>query len=344
VSAPLYLESVSQCPVCDSPKIEFGFVIHYWKENPLRFFICKNCALHFANPMPADRLIADGNNALVKWYGKDREFSHEFRDARQAYLRGRMLAGKLKRWKKKGKLLDIGCNNGFLPLGIRDFSAWEVEGLEISSTMAEFVQSKLGIPTHCGTLETANLPSDTYDFIICHDIIEHVNQPKVFLSELARVLKPGGRLQIITPNAIQDLAFSKRAAKAGMPMTMLLNHINYFSPKALWIALQSHGLKTKTLFCYDIRYAMKDFGLFGLNRPQNVRLGPEMALALALPDKDTLSQWTASRIEELRKHPKVSARYGFFRETLPKFFTIPVPPGLKIGHEIYALAEKTQQG
>ena len=329
-----------QCPICHSPKIAFALVVHYWRENPLRFYRCEDCEAHFANPMPSDEVITQGCNALVKWHGKGRTGEDDFRDARQAYLRGMLLAKKLKRWKRKGTLLDIGCNNGFLPLGVRDHSEWEVHGLEISDEMASFVQNQLKIPTHHGTLEGANLPSGQYDFIICHDIIEHVNQPEKFVSELSRILAPGGRLQIITPNAIQDLAFSKRAYAAGTPMTMLLNHIMYFSPKALQTALERAGLKTRKLHCYDVRYALKDFGVFGLNPPRDIQPGPEMAQALKLPARDELSQWDASRIAELRAHPKVSASYGFFRETLPRAFTLKVPPGFKIGHEIYALAEK----
>jgi SAM-dependent methyltransferase len=170
-----------------------------------------------------------------------------------------------------------------------------------------------------------------------------VNQPRKFLAELARILKPGGRLQIITPNAIQDLSFSKRAYSARMPITMLLNHITYFSPKALAVALARHGLAAKSLHCYDIRYALKDFGVFGLNPPKDIQPGPSMTEALELPEKDNLSQWTPEKIDELRKHRKVSASYGFIRETLPRFFTLPMPPSLRIGHEIYALAEKPNQ-
>jgi 2-polyprenyl-3-methyl-5-hydroxy-6-metoxy-1,4-benzoquinol methylase len=290
--------------------------------------------------MPDHQMISDGNNALVKWYGQGRTFDHDFRDARQAYLRGKLLGKKLNRWKKSGKLLDIGCNNGFLPLGVRDHSSWEVHGLEISDEMARFVENTLKIPTHHGTLENARLPSDTYDFIICHDIIEHVNEPGKFVSELVRILKPGGRLQIITPNAIQDLAFAKRAHQVGTPLTMLLNHIMYFSPKALETALTQAGLKIKKIHCYDIRYALKDFGVFGMNPPRDVKPGPEMLKALKLPERDELSQWDASTIGQLRNHPKVSGFYGFIRETLPKALSVKVPSRLKIGHEIYALAEK----
>lgn len=328
------------CPICDSKDISFFIEIYYWRENPLQFYRCQSCKAHFANPMPNNRLITEGNDALVRWYDQGRNFAQEFRDARHAYLKGRLLADQLSSWKKEGKLLDLGCCNGFLPMAVQDHSQWKAEGIEISHQMSEFINSKIGIRCHQGTLEELQLPENQYDFIICHDLIEHINQPQQFLKEVVRVLKPGGRIQIITPNPLQDLGFAKRAYQKGMPVTMLLNHIMYFSPTALRFALEKAGLRVRKLYCYDVRYALKDFGVFGMGQPKNISLGPSMNEALSLPLKDNLSQWNSENIHKLRTHKKVSRSYGFFKEVLPKWFTLRMPEKFGIGHEVYALAEK----
>src|SRR4051812_33352614 len=104
-----YFDPYDQCPICESPQIQFWIDIYYWRENLLQFFRCRECLACFANPMPAHKMISDGNNALVRWDHKDRTFEHEFRDARQAYLRGKLLGRRLQRWKPNGVLLDIGC-------------------------------------------------------------------------------------------------------------------------------------------------------------------------------------------------------------------------------------------
>ncbi len=337
-----FFPKFERCPICGSDRLRPALTIHYWRENPLAFDDCEACHACFANPMPGDALISRGNDALVRWYQRDRTFAHEFRDARQAYLRGKLLAKKLSRWKEHGRLLDLGCYNGFLPLGVRDTSDWQVEGVEISGTLARFIQEHLALTCHQGTLEELRLPSDHYDFILCHDLIEHINQPQPFLAELARVMKPGGRLQIITPNAVQDLAYAKRAQAQGIPFGMLLNHILYFSTQALRHAVESVGLRVRRLYTYDIRHTPKDLGWFGLGapRPQTVENFPSIQSALAYQEKDLLSEWTSERIEELRHHPRVSLRYGFFRETLPRALTLRVPESVGLGHEIYALVEK----
>jgi 2-polyprenyl-3-methyl-5-hydroxy-6-metoxy-1,4-benzoquinol methylase len=331
------------CPICHSDKITYRLTIHYWRENPLPFFSCSQCEACFAHPMPTTQLISQGNNALVRWYQQGRTFEHEFRDARQAYLRGRMLASRLARWRKKGTLLDLGCYNGFLPLGVRDHSEWEVEGLEISDDLSNFIQEKLKITCHNGTLENLKLPARKYDYILCRDLIEHINEPGKFLQELMRILKPGGRIHLVTPNGKQDLAFAYRASQQGTPITMLLNHILLFSPKTLQTALESVGLRIKKMYCYDVRYTAKDMGWFGLGKPQSISPGPEMAEAMKLPLNSELFQWKPEDIQKLRTHKKVTAAYGFIKHTLPGFFSPKVPAHLALGHEIYALAEKPSE-
>jgi len=328
------------CPICGSEKLTSAFDLHYWRENRLSYSDCQACGATFADPMPSDELISKGNNALVRLYQQGSSPEQEFREARQAYLRGKLLARKLSRWKRKGRLLELGCYHGFFSLGVKENSDWEVEGLEISTELSSFVNDTLGIHCYLGTLEGAKLPDASFDFVVCHDLIEHINQPQVFLKKLSAIMAPGGRVQIITPNARQDLAYARRAFAAGMPITMLLNHIMYFRTGTLKLALQNVGLDPIKLYCYDVRHALKDFGCFGLGKPERGANAPSIEETLKLQEKKALSHWTPEKLKELRHHKKTSLAYGFVKETLPKALTFHMPPRLEIGHEIYALAEK----
>lgn len=51
-----------------------------------------------------------------------------------------------------------------------------------------------------GDIQRLGFPQDTFDTIISCETIEHVPDPAGALGELARVLKPGGRLYLTTPN------------------------------------------------------------------------------------------------------------------------------------------------
>lgn len=335
-----FLDTQTTCPICSSGDITPAFHVNYWRDNVFKYSDCHKCGATFANPMPSDELISKGNDALVRHDQHERTMEQEFREARQAYLRGKLLARKLTHWKRKGKLLELGCYHGFFSLGVRENSNWEVEGLEISTELCSFMKNILGINCYLGTLEKASLPDNHFDFIVCHDLIEHINQPKVFLEKLNSILATGGRVQIITPNAKQDLAFTRRAYASGKPITMLLNHIMYFRTGTMKLALENAGLKPIRLYCYDIRYALRDFGCLGMGKPGDLPTGPSIENTLKLNAKKTLGLWTPQKLDELRHHKKTSLMYGLIKETLPRTFTLHMPYKFEIGHEIYALAEK----
>jgi 2-polyprenyl-3-methyl-5-hydroxy-6-metoxy-1,4-benzoquinol methylase len=44
------------------------------------------------------------------------------------------------------------------------------------------------------------LPSESFDGVVCVEVIEHVTQDHLLVEQIARVLKPGGWLYLTTPN------------------------------------------------------------------------------------------------------------------------------------------------
>ncbi len=58
--------------------------------------------------------------------------------------------------------------------------------------------------------DLAALPfrSETFDIAISSHVAEHLTQPELVFAELSRVLKPGGRLLILTPNRWHYVTFS----------------------------------------------------------------------------------------------------------------------------------------
>ncbi|MEX2236728.1 MAG: class I SAM-dependent methyltransferase [Dehalococcoidia bacterium] len=49
-------------------------------------------------------------------------------------------------------------------------------------------------------------PDNTFDHIVCTEVVEHVPDPRVTLRELWRVLKPGGNLAVSTPATMPERA------------------------------------------------------------------------------------------------------------------------------------------
>lgn len=100
---------------------------------------------------------------------------------------------------ENGKLLDVGCGSGRYLATMRSLD-WDVQGVELSEDGLKVCLAS-GLPVHHGDLKSASFSDDSFDVITVRHVIEHIREPHPFMAELARILKPGGKLIIVTPNS-----------------------------------------------------------------------------------------------------------------------------------------------
>ena len=97
-----------------------------------------------------------------------------------------------------GALLDIGCGSGdFLPVA-RELG-YDARGLEPDEKAVELCRNR-GFSVRQGGLPDTGEPEATYDHVTLTHVIEHVHDPLRSLREIARILKPGGRVWMTYPN------------------------------------------------------------------------------------------------------------------------------------------------
>jgi 2-polyprenyl-3-methyl-5-hydroxy-6-metoxy-1,4-benzoquinol methylase len=98
-----------------------------------------------------------------------------------------------------GRLLDVGCGDG-QALEILADLGWQVSGVEVDANAVAVARGR-GLDVHNGTLDDTGLADETFDAVTSSHVIEHVHDCAAFLAQSRRVLKPGGRLVAVTPNA-----------------------------------------------------------------------------------------------------------------------------------------------
>ncbi|HEB36042.1 hypothetical protein LCGC14_1197620 [marine sediment metagenome] len=141
--------------------------------------------------------ILNSSSSKSKWIGKALSLVPLLKERVESsimYLNGS--------W--KGKLLDIGCGNGQFLATMRDLG-WEIQGIEPDKQAARFARDRFGIQVIASTLEEAKIPNESFDAIILRHVIEHVSDAIRFLEKCHRILKPTGKLVILTPN-IESMA------------------------------------------------------------------------------------------------------------------------------------------
>ena len=99
-----------------------------------------------------------------------------------------------------GSLLDIGCGDGGFAANMQRLG-WTVRGTEFDPNAAASAQQSHGITVDIGDLREIRYDDESFDAITARHVIEHVREPVEFVTECWRLLKPGGRLVFITPNA-----------------------------------------------------------------------------------------------------------------------------------------------
>lgn len=89
------------------------------------------------------------------------------------------------------RLLEIGAAGGFF-LDEARATGFEVLGIELNRTMADWGRSHLGLDIRSGRFEAAELPDQSFDIVVAQDVLEHVREPREFVAHVARLLTPGG--------------------------------------------------------------------------------------------------------------------------------------------------------
>jgi 2-polyprenyl-3-methyl-5-hydroxy-6-metoxy-1,4-benzoquinol methylase len=101
--------------------------------------------------------------------------------------------------KPGGRLLEVGCGNGAMLKSMKDLG-WQVEGVDFDPVAVEQARRK-GLIVHLGSLGEQKLSEATFDAIAAVHLIEHVPHATCLLQDCHRLLKPGGVLVLVTPNA-----------------------------------------------------------------------------------------------------------------------------------------------
>lgn len=100
-------------------------------------------------------------------------------------------------------LLDCACGRGYGSHYLAGF-AKKVTGVDVSAEAIDYCKRTYKRPNldyFCADASRLPFPDEAFDAVISQDTIEHVRDDAAFLSELRRVLRPGGSAFIFTPHS-----------------------------------------------------------------------------------------------------------------------------------------------
>ena len=96
-------------------------------------------------------------------------------------------------------LLDAGSGTGWFSQRATERGA-SVVSLDVGENILAQVAMKCETKRVVGSVLEIPFPDNTFDVVVCTEVIEHTPNPRQAVTELCRVLKPGGILILTVPN------------------------------------------------------------------------------------------------------------------------------------------------
>jgi SAM-dependent methyltransferase len=179
-------------------------------------------------------------------------------EAGQRITAGRLL-DRLEAYVEPGALLDVGCWLGFL-LDEARTRGWQVVGLEPSRFASGYARDRLGLDVQTSDLFGADLAAGSVDAVVLADVIEHLPDPGQALDRITQLLRPGGVLLLVLPDA------GSRMARILGPRwwSVIPTHVQYFTRRSLATLLDRHGWQLLELStapkAFTVRYYLERIG------------------------------------------------------------------------------------
>ncbi len=232
-----------RCPVCgasdleelitleDYPYAGNGAVRRELAEQvplgPLSIGICKVCGTLF-QMVPVTFEDLDRMLSRQPYPEPQRETGMEIAETEK------FLEGLKRNLPAKARILDIGCNTGYIMHRLKEWGYNSV-GVDANPSAVKTARS-FGMEVLEGRFEAGMFEEESFDVIITRSVLEHALDPLTLLHTMDTILKPGGILAVEVPNIGNVF---RRAAFGGFSF----HHVFYWTTPTLRYAISLQGLE-----------------------------------------------------------------------------------------------------
>lgn len=105
------------------------------------------------------------------------------------------------------RILDAGCGTGYGDSRLAAAGASVVVGVDIDRSNIRYASRRYpasNVIFRQGDIENLQVLGDTFDLVVASNSLEHLTDPKAFLSGVSRVLRPKGTIVVAVPPILSD--------------------------------------------------------------------------------------------------------------------------------------------
>jgi SAM-dependent methyltransferase len=153
------------------------------------------------------------------------------------------MIGDTKQASQELSFLDVGCGMGGYMLAASELGMTTL-GFEPSADHGKIANERLHLDVVNDYFTEDKVGGRKFDVALLSHVIEHIHNPKAFVADLVSVLKPGGKLIMITPNAD---ALSARITGRHWPMLVPLDHVTMLTKNSVpWLVPEGCRFEVST--------------------------------------------------------------------------------------------------
>ena len=260
--APMPFESTGPCWVCGgaardrvwSDPFDLTSLPRYGPrahaDHPASWLVrCRSCGFAQPESLPA---APDYFDLLYQNAWSPEALDLEFDFGHKDLIFRAVLAG-LERRRAPGvpkSVLDVGTHVGRFPF-LAQQAGWEAEAIELNPRTAEYAARRTGLPSHQASAEALATSGRRYGAVALTDVLEHIPRPLPLVTDLRRLIVPGGVIAIKVPHGVAQRLKERirrsllKKADAGV-MTRFV-HVNHFTVRSLRECLERAGFHKVTI-------------------------------------------------------------------------------------------------
>ena len=237
----------NKCIICDSfnTKLLYEKYPGYIEGSFFNIYKCKDCDSHFILTEKDEKYLYDIIYSSTNSVGYDRYYHYaeiikEKKDPLQFLAYNESTYYPIYKYvkdKTELSILEIGCGYGYLSYSLK-MKGHDIKALDISKSAINFAKKNFGDFFYNSDIITfANNNKERFDLIVSTEVIEHLNEPNIFLNTCVKLLKDQGKIILTTPN--KDYYKKKSVWQTDLPPV----HISWISKKGMLSIANKHNLR-----------------------------------------------------------------------------------------------------
>ncbi|HOW26152.1 MAG TPA: methyltransferase domain-containing protein [Bacteroidales bacterium] len=171
----------------------------------------------------------------------------------------------------KGHLLEIGCGNGDFLDSLKNKHLLTFQGTELNSDAVNICKSK---NLNVGHKSLSDFQSDSFDYIVSFQVLEHISAINDFFVNSYRVIKRGGKLIISVPNTKSYVFYpftDYYLQNGSLLLNMPPHHVGWWNNSSIQKVAKLFGFHLKKIYFEPLPFYRKELVQINLqNQLKNI--------------------------------------------------------------------------